>query len=629
MANSVKKKSTASDLTVESFVEHFNEFAENSRDARQKSERDRDYYDHKQLTESQVSELKRRKQPPVVFNRIQPKINFMLGQERASRMDVKAYPRHPKHQDAAEPITDTLRYVTDNVNFDQTSSDCFEDFTIEGTEGATVEYNKEADQIEVNYIPWDRLYWDIHSRRLDFSDSTRFGIVIWKDFADAKRMFPEKSKDFDEMMLNTQVEHDTYEDKPEDKLWVDSARKRVMILQEYFLKDGIWHQVFFCKGMFLREPRVSPYFDEDGNPECIIKLQSCFRDRDGKRYGVVRAFIDAQDEINKRRSKALHILNSNQTVAEKGIVTDITLFKSEKNKPDGHIEVRENSLKDGKFQFVNQQQELATHLQFLQESKAEIDSVGANAALTGKHEGSISGRALQQRQQGGAIEIGVVYDRHRMWKLRIYRAIWARIKQFWTEEKWVRVTDSEESMKYAGLNVPVTLRQQMEEHAQQNNQQIPEGFLNDPRMDQVREIRNQVAEIDIDIKIEEAPDQVTLQGETFELFAKAVQASKTEIPLEIWLELLPNLPRKKYIKDLLQGDEQEARANAEKQALLEKLQIMASQIEMATKRAELAEKEAKAQKIAAEKDKVDQETIQTSLENLTIQTHAPEPNINI
>ena len=43
----------------------FEESEEASRDARQKAERDQDYYDNKQLTNEEIEKLKQRGQPPV------------------------------------------------------------------------------------------------------------------------------------------------------------------------------------------------------------------------------------------------------------------------------------------------------------------------------------------------------------------------------------------------------------------------------------------------------------------------------------------------------------------------------------------------------------------------------------
>ena len=44
-------------------------------------------------------------------------------------------------------------------------------------------------------------------------------------------------------------------------------------------------------------------------------------------------------------------------------------------------------------------------------------------------------------------------DRLRNLDIRVFRAVWARIRQFWTAEKWIRVTDDEHNVKWVGVNV--------------------------------------------------------------------------------------------------------------------------------------------------------------------------------
>ena len=63
----------------------------------------------------------------------------------------------------------------------------------------------------------------------------------------------------------------------------------------------------------------------------------------------------------------------------------------------------------------------------LTEAKAEIDAVGANAAVTGKEERLMSGRALLARQSAGQTEIGPLFDVLRFWQLRMFRKVWNRI----------------------------------------------------------------------------------------------------------------------------------------------------------------------------------------------------------
>jgi len=122
--------------------------------------------------------------------RIKPKVDFLLGMERQTRTDPKAFPRTPAHEDAAEAATDSIRYVLDNNEFDYTRSDVFENMLVEGTGGAEVIVNvgKKGPEIVINQYPWDRLFWDPHSRRRDFSDAKYLGAVVWMDYEDAREL---------------------------------------------------------------------------------------------------------------------------------------------------------------------------------------------------------------------------------------------------------------------------------------------------------------------------------------------------------------------------------------------------------------------------------------------------------
>lgn len=94
---------------VENLVRQFEEAEDQGRENREKCQRDRDYYDGYQLTDEEINTLTQRGQPVVVFNRIAPKVDAVLGFERRMRVDPRAYPRTPKHEQDAESITDAIR----------------------------------------------------------------------------------------------------------------------------------------------------------------------------------------------------------------------------------------------------------------------------------------------------------------------------------------------------------------------------------------------------------------------------------------------------------------------------------------------------------------------------------------
>ena len=81
----------------------------------------------------------------------------------------------------------------------------------------------------------------------------------------------------------------------------------------------------------MEMPRVSPYRNSDGETEHPYAWMSCYVDRDGNRYGVVRRYKSLQDEINHRRSRALHMLNTKRVIAEERINDLVPLFRRLRN----------------------------------------------------------------------------------------------------------------------------------------------------------------------------------------------------------------------------------------------------------------------------------------------------------
>jgi hypothetical protein len=612
------------EIGIETLVEWFEDATDASMDARESSERARDYYDGYQLTSEQTAELSRRKQPAVVFNRIQPKIDFLLGTERKQRTDPKAFPRTPDHDEAADAATDGIRYVEDNNNFDVISSDAFENMLIEGTGGVAVEVDKETLEITLKRVAWDRYFYDPHSREKDHSDIMYDGIVMWMDFSEAKVRWGEKAKELETQMAHVLSMGDTYEDKPTNRRWFDGSRNRVMVVQINFKSDGKWMTAIYTQNVVLEDIKESPYVDEFGKPLNPLIMASVKVDREGNRYGAVRGLIDIQDEINKRRSKALHILNTRQTFSKEGHLKDINKFKREANKPDGHLEYPPQGEFGRDFGIVPDTGLVASQFAMYQDSIQQMDSVSANAAMSGTTDAALSGRAVQALQQGGNIELGPLFDVHQQWKKRVAIAIWARIKQFWKEEKWIRVTDDEENLKWVGLNQPITMAEQavmtetggsLTQVKEQFGDQIQAFSEQNPEMLQPVATNNEVAEIDVDIIIEEVPDTVNLQGEQFDMLVKMYQANPNGIPWESVVEMstLRN-------KDKVLGKDDPEQAQAQQQLV---------QQQQAESQLDMGETQSVIDKNNATTEKTRQESIQKQIENALILANPGATNVSI
>lgn len=559
-------------------------------DARLKAERDRDYYDNKQLTQEEYDALLARGQPPISENVIRRKIDYLAGLEKQTRQDPKAYPRNPSDEGAADAATDSIRYVCDGEEAPYRFSECFYERLIEGIGAIDVCIDRlgEGDaDIRLNRIPWDRFYYDPHSRLPDFSDARYLGIVLWMDEEEVLARWPD-ADDLIEGSYRTATQSDTYDDRPRSGVWGDINRRRVRVCQAYFLDGMRWKYATFTAGGFLDEPADSPYLDDKGEPACAIIAQSAYVDRDNNRYGVVRDMVDLQDEINKRRSKALHLLNVRQAIAEQGAVQDVDVARRELARPDGYIEIAPGM----RFE-IQQTTDLAQgQFQLLQEAKQAFDLMGPNAAMQGKQGQGASGRAIALSQQGGAIEAGGLLDSHRYWKRRIYSAIWCRIRQFWTAEKMIRVTEEEGNVRFIAINRPVTLAEELTQMDPAQAQMIAQkmGLMQgDPRLDEPVRVENNVAELEVDIIVDEAPDVVTLQQENFQALVELAKAAPQAIPFDLIIEAssLRRSVKDKILERMKAQQEAAAGGGPDPGA-------MAAQAKMATAQADIQIKQQKA-----------------------------------
>lgn len=593
---------------------HVEDFLNNTEFARILSERDRDYKDHKQWTAEEEARLRARNQAAIVVNRIKPKVEGLKGLLISRRTDPKALPRTKHHEKAAEAITDALRFVNDNVDLDQIELDVADNVFVEGYGAAITEVKRRGDEreITVTHIPWDRYYFDVHSRRLSFQDKRYDGIIIWMDYEEVQEIFGVET---DYLLYGDGS--GTFDDRPR---WIDTTRKRVRVCQHFYKREGVWWMCYFTASGFLIEPMVSPYLDDNDQPVNPIEAVSANIDRDNNRFGEVRYWIDLQDEINHRRSKFLHMLSVRQTAAARGAIPDIPALKRELAKPDGHVEY---TGEKGAFEVLNTGDMAEAQLMLLQDSKNELDSVGFNAQLSGERQGDLSGRAISNLQSAAMNELSSLYAGLNSWKKRIYTQIWYRIRQFWDEETWIRILDDQSRIRWVGLNQQITVQQLLEEQINDESldlrtrQEAAALFQKmmqsqDPRLNEITEVRNDVAELSVDINIETALDTPNIQAEQFELLA-AIAQGRSEIPFAALLRLSSLRDKDAIIKEI-EAQQQAAGQAAQQVQAIEQMKVQV----------ESAEKAAKAKKYEAEIQKLEQESIQTMIQNHLLVEQPPK-----
>lgn len=539
------------DRTLSMLVRWFEEAEQSTQTSREKAERDRDYYDGKQWTEEEAAELRRRGQPVIALNVIRARVNYHLGMEKKQRRDPKAFGRGPSDQQAADVVTEALRYAMDRTDYHSERSRMWENIKVEGygaLEASLVDRGDGNQDVAWKHVAWDRFFFDPHSARTDFSDARYVGQVRWMDEEELLTEYPDAGTALDAALSGATDGSlglgNTYEDRPRSQMWADPKRKRVKVVQCWYLQGNQWAWAEFCKGGILAAG-PSPWETDEGESLCGLIAESCYVDRDNNRYGEVRDLIDPQDEVNKRRSKALHAVNTNLVITEQGAIPDGDLEKArrEANRPDGFIVVAPNR----RFE-VDRNTEMANgQAMLLQQAMAHVMATGPNAALLGKGTEDQSGRAIQAQQQGGLIELGDGLDVLRRLDHRVYTFTWYAIRKYWTAPMWVRVTEDPEAPQFIGLNQPT--------------------------MDGMGQMvmTNQLTQADVDIMIEDVPDVPTLEGESFAAIMDVLKSGAPPPVMKFIAEMHPGLRSsvKRKLGALVDEMMRQAAQAAQQQAAIE------------------------------------------------------------
>ncbi len=636
--------------TLEEMLELYETAAEAAVENNKLCRIDRDNYDGKQWTAEDLQKLAEKNQPPTVKNRIAKKVNFTLGEEIAKRISPVAKPRTPKHEDDHRAMTDALRYVADEQRFDQVRSAVFKDMLIYGMGGAIKSYDAATGKHTLTHVQWDRIVRDPHSRTLNCSDALHFDIVVWMDLAEALRKFSGAKNAIKNAVDNNDSagsSDGTTDDTPRN--WIDRKRQRVKVVEHYQLVGDDWYCASIAGRELVKKPARTDIMDEKGEHSvCPFTVAICYLDQDGNPYGLVRGLISGQEWLNKLSSKVLYQLSVKSVVAERDVIRNPKRFMQNLAKPDGYSEVEPGALVDGRIQVQSGTELAAALVNLMEQAKQDIDTIGPSASML-PGAPATSGREVLARSKAASQELGSAFDSLRDWSLAVFVLDWLCVRQRWTDEKWLRVTDDHETSGYrfVGLNRQMSRAERLQEllkkdpppqlsraldlaagddartvlaqatqiiqvraqqqpgqpqDPKQTEQQVVALVMRHPLMTDVMTIANKASEIDVDIVLDDAPDTAILAEEQFETLTKiapAVMQARQDMAPKIVRMMIQasSLPDKREI--LTEWDKPPDKQAQQMQQAQQQLAIQQLQQQVALLTAQVTKTNADAQLSAA------------------------------
>lgn len=475
--------------------EYYRAELEKSADNRKDQAEDEDFYDNIQWDDADAAVLRNRNQVPLVYNVISSSIDWVTGTEKRARTDYKILPRRKEDAKAAQRKTELMKYLSDvnHTNFE--ISRCFEDAAKVGVGWMEdgVNYDTDGEPIFTRYESWRNIIWDTAGTELDLSDARYLFRTKWVDFDIAKTLFPKRTEilrrsinssddavgsdlygsDYHNIVADNGTLEFSYHNRPRVRLieaWIRLPAKVKRISGGVFngeLYDdmSIAHREQIESGQArLTEHTTmvmhvalmtitgllwfskSPYRH---NRFPFTPVWAYRRGNDGMPYGMIRRLKDLQRDINKRASKALHILSTSKVVMEKDAVDDVSDLLDEVARPDALIITNPNKRFD-----ISTDRDLApAHLDMMSRDISMVQQAsGVTDELMGRRTNAVSGIAIQSRQEQGSLVTAKLFDNLQLFSQIRGEKQLSLIEQFMSDEKQFRITNQRGQPEYIKVN---------------------------------------------------------------------------------------------------------------------------------------------------------------------------------
>lgn len=465
---------------------------------------DEDFYDGIQWSEEDAATLRERGQMPLVYNVTATTVDWVLGTEKNSRTDFKVLPRRKEDGKPAERKTELMKYLSDVNREPFEISRAFADATKAGVGWMEDGWqgDDEGEPIYARAESWRNMLWDSSAIQPDIEDGRYVGRSKWIDLDVACAIFSKRKsllrRSVDE--ADSFIALDTFGDEAMDSVELSNEgrgdsgttsdhvtgyrRQRVRIMELWFripaetekMKGGVFSGEIY--------DAYSPgHIDdvENGDAEVIKKVSmrtyvALFttvgllwvspspyrhnrwpftpiwykrRARDGMPYGLVRNIRDIQADINKRGSKALHILSTSKVIIDDGAVADLDEFRDEIAQPDAII-----VKKQGYELKIDADRDLSQwHLELMSRNIQMLQQVGGvTDENLGRSTNAVSGVAIEARQAQGQLATSGLFDNHRLAQQIRGEKKLSLIEQFMDQRKQFRITNKRGMPEYVDIN---------------------------------------------------------------------------------------------------------------------------------------------------------------------------------
>jgi len=632
---------------------------------RREADRAADFYDGNQLSPEDVETLKDRGQPPLITNIIKPTVDTVLGIEAKSRSDwvVRQEDDDECEDEMAQALSVKLKHAEIESRADRAVSDAYAGQLKAGL--GWVEVAREHDPFKcpyrVRYVHRREIFWDWRAEQPDLSDARylirrrwlelEHAIALMPQYASLFRMTTGGWAGFDPLLEQDSRLVQSWEIERDTRIaavdWRDIQRMRICLYEIWYRKWVRGYVMTLPNGTTMEADFDNPRHNEAivsgiatikqatfqkvrlawyTGPHFLYDVPSPYKhghfpyvpffgyreDLTNVPYGLIRAMISPQQEINARKSKMLWSLNSRRVVADSDAVLDHGRTMQEVARPDAYVILNANRKPSSTFRVEPGAELAAQQFQVMQEAKQEIsEASGIHKSMQGQQSGATSGLAINSLVEQGLNTLAEINDNFRYARRLVGEMLFELVKQ---------------NLMQAPVKVKIG-------EGKQQKVIVLNAKAQDPETGEIVTI-NDVAKVKAKVVLDDVPSTPTYRMQQLQMLTEITKSLPPQLQgfvIDFVIEAT-DLPSRHELADRLRAavgiqdpEQQQAQAEAQQQA-----QAMQQDIAQKTFVLDAAERAARIRKINAEAEKAMAETRRAKFEPIvrTPQVDVSAPNIS-
>lgn len=445
--------------------------------------------------------LREQQRPAIVFNRIAPTVDAVVGTEIGNRQELRFLPREMGDVAINELLTAAAAYIRDDCDAEHEESQAFRDLVVCGMGWIELRIDSDRNpegEIRIERVDPLEMVWDPAARRANLADGRFVMRIVALDRAEAQAMFPGA----DPAALDAawarlpqgqgEWTGDEAADAAADEAGAGAASapggKVTLVQLQWWERETAW-LVQGAQGMLELDEagwrRLAARWQEPAGGELparriqrrryrqafigaeVLEMgdapaadQFSFLAMTGRRdcgrgcfMGVVRAMKDPQRWANKWLSQALHVMNVN---AKGGLMAEIGAFEDPRQAEQSWADPAAITwIANGGLSRVQPKPPAAYPPQLaelLHYAVASIRDVsGVNLELLGLAERSQAGVLEHQRKQAAVTILAGLFDSLRRYRKACGRVLLVLIRDYLSDGRLVRIAGPGGAQRYLPL----------------------------------------------------------------------------------------------------------------------------------------------------------------------------------